>query len=323
MWRPADEDRVLLMAGRTADYAMEPRGEYVFGVVAGAPMRSCRGRARRLVRPGELVAWDPSQGHRGTAVNGRAWSSRLMVVEVADIAALTSDDDLSPLTDIAFPEPVIADPALTNHFLRLHAALALSGSRLERDEQLSNWLLALVERSSAVRRSPPTLTPHDDRALHRAQDYLGDQLARNVSLDELAAAAGVGKFRLVRLSRARPAAPRVPSGAPHSRRAPPTRERRDGGRHRGRDRLRRPEPPSPPFPAQPWSHPSPVPTAVHRLSGRRVEQSRAAGSSAKRRVRCRPASYQRTTQRRRLESTPVIPDQAVNLTRGGALSVQT
>jgi hypothetical protein len=25
MWRPADEDRVLLMAGRTTSYAMEPR----------------------------------------------------------------------------------------------------------------------------------------------------------------------------------------------------------------------------------------------------------------------------------------------------------
>ncbi len=207
MWRPADEDRVLLMAGRTAAYAMEPRGEYVFGVVAGAPMRSRRGRARRLVRPGELVAWDPSQAHRGTAVHDRAWSSRLIVVEIADLAALTSDDDLSPLTDIAFPEPVIADPALATQFLRLHAALAGSGSRLERDEQLSNWLLAVVERSSAVRRPPPTLTPHDDRALRRAQDYLGDQLARNVGLDELAAAAGVGKFRLVRLFRARTGLP--------------------------------------------------------------------------------------------------------------------
>lgn len=40
MWRPADEERVLLMAGQTTRDAIDPRGEYVFGVVAGQPMRS-------------------------------------------------------------------------------------------------------------------------------------------------------------------------------------------------------------------------------------------------------------------------------------------
>ena len=60
MWRPAGEDRVLAMAGRTTSYAIEPRGEYVFGVIGGQPMRSRRGRQRRLIRPGEVLAWDPS-----------------------------------------------------------------------------------------------------------------------------------------------------------------------------------------------------------------------------------------------------------------------
>src|SRR6476646_5122223 len=120
MWRPGGEDRVLLMAGRTTRYAIEPRGEYVFGVVAGQPMRSCRGRERRLVRPGQLVAWDPSAAHAGAAVDGRPWSSRLMVVEVGDLAALASDEESDPLVDVAFAEPVLSDPELASSFLRLH-----------------------------------------------------------------------------------------------------------------------------------------------------------------------------------------------------------
>lgn len=128
-------------------------------------------------------------------------------LEVADLAALTSDDDLSPVTDITFPEPVLTDPVLTNDFLRLHRTLARPSTRLERDERLSDWLLTLVERSTAARKPPPTLTPRDDQALRRAQDYLGDQPALNVSLDELAAAAGIGKFRLVRLFRTRTGLP--------------------------------------------------------------------------------------------------------------------
>ena len=123
MWRPADEDRVLLMAGQTTHYAIEPRGEYVFGVVTGQSMRSQRGRERRVVLPGQLVAWDPSSAHAGTAVDNQPWTARLMVVEVADLTALAGDDDVSALADVAFPEPVIPDPRLARDFLALYAAL--------------------------------------------------------------------------------------------------------------------------------------------------------------------------------------------------------
>src|SRR3954463_16015827 len=137
MWRPADEERVLLMAGRTSRYAIEPRGEYVFGIVAGQPMRSRRGPERQLVRPGQLVAWDPSGAHAGAAVDGRPWSSRLMIVEVGDLAALAGDQESDPLVDVPFAEPVLPDRELTNSFLRLHTARETSATRLDPDEQLT------------------------------------------------------------------------------------------------------------------------------------------------------------------------------------------
>src|SRR6266568_8119562 len=49
--------------------------------------------------------------------------------------------------------------------------------------------------------------PHDDKALRLAQDYLADRPERNISLDELAIAAGIGKFRLIRLIRQRTGLP--------------------------------------------------------------------------------------------------------------------
>jgi AraC-like DNA-binding protein len=207
MWRPAGHDRLLLMAGRTTRYAIEPRGEYVFGVVAGAPMRSRRGRERRVVRPGQLVAWDPSGAHAGSAVDGRPWSSRLIVVEVADLAALTSDPDLDPLGDVVFPEPVLSDPELVRRFLQLHTALERPATRLERDERLADWLRTVVERSSSARPPRRAPTSRDARALRAAYDLLGDRPERSVGLDELAAAAGIGKFRLVRLVRERTGLP--------------------------------------------------------------------------------------------------------------------
>lgn len=201
MWRSPDEDRVLLMAGQTTQYAIEPRGDYVFGIVAGRPMRSRRGRERRLVRPGQLVAWDPSAAHAGAAIDHQPWSSRLIVVEVADLAALAGDDEISLLVDVTFPEPVISDPDLASSFLRLHIGLETPTSRLERDERLAEWLRAVVDRAPAVRPQRRSLNDRDDKALRAACDYLGELPERNVSLDELATAAGIGKFRLIRLFR--------------------------------------------------------------------------------------------------------------------------
>jgi AraC-like DNA-binding protein len=207
MWRHPEEDRVLLLAGQTTGYAVEPRGEYVFGVVARQAMRSRRGRENRVIRPGQLVAWDPSDAHSGTAVDGRPWSSRLMIVEASDLANLASDDETDILADVVFPEPVVTAPDLVRDFVRLHSALETPATRLERDEQLVEWLDALLERSNAVRTQRSPLDTRDDKALRTACDYLGDRPERNVGLDELATAAGIGKFRLIRLFRERTGLP--------------------------------------------------------------------------------------------------------------------
>jgi AraC-like DNA-binding protein len=206
MWRAAEEKRVLWMAGRTAHYAIEPRGEYVFGVVDEQPMRSRRGRERRVVLPGQLVAWDPSQMHAGSAVDGRPWKARLMVVEVADLAALAHDPEADPLADVAFPKPVLQDAELLAGFERLYSAFATPSSRLERDERLAEWLTVLIRRASTRPARAPT-GRRDERALRLAFDYLADRPERNVSLDELAAAADIGKFRLIRLFRERTGLP--------------------------------------------------------------------------------------------------------------------
>jgi AraC-like DNA-binding protein len=207
MWRAADEDRVLLMAGQTTGYRVDPRGEYVFGIVTGQPMRSRRNRERRTVQPGELVAWDPSAAHAGATIDGRAWSARLMVIEVADLAAIADDQDAVLTGDVTFPDPVISDPDLARAFLAMHHTLGGRSTRLERDQHVGEWLRSVIERRSAARPPPASLSPHDDRALRLACDYLGDHATRNVGLDELAAAAGIGKFRLIAIFRQRTGLP--------------------------------------------------------------------------------------------------------------------
>src|SRR5512133_1148260 len=135
--------------GQTPPCGIEPRGDYVFGVVGDGAMRSRRGRERRLVEAGQLVAWDPSGPHWGAGVDGRAWSTRLMVIEVGDLLDLVADSDRDPLIQVEFPQPVLSDPALVNEFRRLHAALQRPTTRLEREERLARWLAAMVDRGGS------------------------------------------------------------------------------------------------------------------------------------------------------------------------------
>jgi len=188
------------MEGRTSRYAIEPRGEYVFGVVASGSMRAQRERSTYLVQPGQLVMWDSTAAHEGVGVDG-PWYSALIVVEVGGLASFASDAEDDPLGDVLFPEPVSAEPGLFSSFLQVHAALSASRPGLEQDERLGDWLRAMVARAPGVRLARPSRTPRDDRALRSAMDYLGDHYAENIRLDDLAAAAGIGKFRLVRLFR--------------------------------------------------------------------------------------------------------------------------
>jgi AraC-like DNA-binding protein len=166
-------------------------------------MLARRGRDKWVVQPGQLVAWDPSEAHRGVAVDDRPWAARLMVVGLADLATLAQDADSDVLSEIEFPEPVISDQDLAARFRRLHATLESTSIRLEADDQLAEWLRDLVGHHASRRAPERPPTEHDDGALRRALEYLAEHYARNVSLEELADAAGIGKFRLIRIFRQR------------------------------------------------------------------------------------------------------------------------
>jgi AraC-like DNA-binding protein len=183
MWRPAEG--VLMLAGHTTGYSIQPRGEYVFGVVAEQPMHSRRGREHRVVQPGQLVAWDPSGAHSGES--DKPWFARLMVVE--------------DLGNVEFPAPVLTDPGLAASLVRLMETPAL---QLEHDEQLTIWLHTMIERHSTGHREPP---PAGAAEFRLACDYLAEHAERNVGLPELAAVAGTSTFRLIKLFRDRTGLP--------------------------------------------------------------------------------------------------------------------
>src|SRR5262245_47365126 len=189
-WRTPDHDRLIWMEGRTTGYRVDPVGEYVIGVATDHGYRLQRGRRHHTVRPHQLVVLDPSRAHSGTPDGTEPWAARLLVIELPDVAAGDAG------VDLAFPDPRIGGPALTERFLSLHHAMRLAASSLERESGVVSFLHDLALFSPARRGYPERRS--DIAAVRVAAQHLQDNLGVNVTLDELAHATGTSKFQLVR-----------------------------------------------------------------------------------------------------------------------------
>lgn len=99
-----------------------------------------------------------------------------------------------------FPESIVSDRELTRLFLRFHRAVAQKASRLERDTILNHFLSQLIARYA---QNSPLNRPLKSypAAIARVCDFIRDNYARNISLEELATIAGLSRFYLCRAFR--------------------------------------------------------------------------------------------------------------------------
>jgi len=187
------------MHGVTLSYAIDPIGECVFGLLLAGAMEARRGRTRTVFGPGDLCVWSPSGRHSGRAHRGRRWEARLIIVPLSAVEGLALDADRAANVRFA-GEPRIDDRLLASRFLNLHRALERPMSALEVEGRLVEWVTELV--------GPPARPPvtaaraRRDPALRRARELLSDDPSANVTLAELASAAGASRHRLTRLFRA-------------------------------------------------------------------------------------------------------------------------
>jgi AraC-like DNA-binding protein len=198
VWRADAGSGAICMHGTTASYAVDPAGEYVIGMVLAGGMEVRRGAERHRFAPGDLCAWDPSARHAGRPWRSPSWEARLIVLELPAVEDLVRDPEGAG-GDVAFAAPRVRDRGLGRRFLELHAALERPAWQLERETLLQEWMCALAG-GAPVPAAPRAA--RRDPALRRACELLGADLARNVTLTEVAAAAGTSRHRLTRLFRA-------------------------------------------------------------------------------------------------------------------------
>ena len=98
----------------------------------------------------------------------------------------------------SFPTPVVLDKHLARSFLRMHTVLEGSASALEKDSRLLSVLSEFVVRWASERLSPKRFG-NEPRAVGLAREYLEDDPAGSISLEELSRIANLSPYHLCRV----------------------------------------------------------------------------------------------------------------------------
>lgn len=145
---------------------------------------------------------NPDDAHDGgPATRAAAYSYRMIYVDGAVVTTTIDEAAGRRVATPLFADAVVDDAALAGRLLQLHRALERMETRLERETLLITALVELARRHGGA---PSPVDPKRrrlPREVALAHDYLTANFAGDCSLAELAALAGVDRFRLLRAFR--------------------------------------------------------------------------------------------------------------------------
>jgi AraC-like DNA-binding protein len=202
IWRePALANAELLRAAyRTHQFPPHAHDEYAIGFIERGAQAYTRGRKERLIMPmGKICVINPGQLHEGRGATEIGWDYRMIYIPPEGLAmVLAGTEPISGRELPFFTQSVIDD---TGTLQALHAAHLCSessdASQLEKTSRLVHALRQLATRHGQG--VPLARLPRaEPGAVRRAREFIDASVAANPSLDDIATAAGMSPFHLLR-----------------------------------------------------------------------------------------------------------------------------
>jgi AraC-like DNA-binding protein len=201
-WRDTALSNLELLRATFTRHTFSPHIHegYAIGVIDKGSERFKYRKETHVAPQGSVVVINPGEMHTGEALSQQGWSYRMLYPEIALLQRAAAEVTQKPHGIPFFPVPVIHDPTMAQLLSQMHAVLATSPSRLER-ESLLIWTLAYFVRRHAD--TPPIeLAATSERAhILRVRAYLEEHATENISLNQLAALVNLSPFYLLRVFR--------------------------------------------------------------------------------------------------------------------------
>jgi AraC-like DNA-binding protein len=196
-FRPKDLDGIEALHARFVRHAYRPHSHatWTVAVVERGAARFELDATHQRAGEGELFVLEPGAVHTGMAAVPEGWAYKVLYIEPRLVHDWAERDGAAPR---AARWVVFRDRALRGALMRAHAALAAEpAGDLAIDEAVLHAVAALRPHLQ-----PAPAAHGRDRAEHaavrRARRHLSERWDQRVTLAELAAAAGLSRFELVR-----------------------------------------------------------------------------------------------------------------------------
>ncbi len=201
-WRDQELNNLELLRATFINHSFAKHTHETFAigtVVLGAETFAYRSQVYEAPA-GSVVVVHPGEVHTGHASTKKGWTYRMLYPDPALLQEAFSQATGQQRGLPLFPRPVIQDEYLSNLLLRLHADLEKPLSTLEKQSRLL-WVFGQLALRHAEERQAEFRLHQEHWAVSQARDYLEACYSQNVSLEQLAAVAGLSRYHLLRVFR--------------------------------------------------------------------------------------------------------------------------
>ena len=183
----------------THEFAPHAHDTFSIGAIeSGSQIATIRG-AREASGPGDLYLINPGETHDGAPTAG-GYRYRMIYPDMALFREILEDVTGRAFQGTpAFGRQILHDPKLAAAFQSAHRTLEEGNGALETSQAMFLVLDAMFRQHGSS-----IIVPVDTKersAVRRARDYLIEQYATDIGLEELAAVAGLSRAHLIRAFR--------------------------------------------------------------------------------------------------------------------------
>lgn len=183
----------------THEFAPHAHETFSIGAIeAGSQISKIKGE-RSEAGPGFFYLINPDEIHDGHP-GGSGYRYRMVYPSAELLVNIIEDVTGRAFKGTpSFSRRVLQAPDLAIAFHHAHRMLELNGGTLEAEESMFSVLATMFERHGSTIITP--IETREQSAVHRARDFLAENYAEDVGLEELAKVAGLSRAHLIRAFR--------------------------------------------------------------------------------------------------------------------------